>query len=276
MSYDEQSQTHDNRVILAPFLGILKARRTAVAEEKRMTRAWIGLSVTLLSSLLGGCVAVDVPEPRARPGAGITVSGTGKVAVVPDTALAYLGVELRAASLSEATAQASRQMQAVLERLKALGVSERDITTVAYSVEPVTAPRRNEDDSARITGYRVVNVVQLRIRELSAVGRLVEAAMAAGATTIRGVRFTVSDPAGPEAAARALAVRDAQSKAGQLAAAAGLRLGELVSLTDGPPSPRPLGDRFGGTVAAAMAPGPVEPGQLEITVSVTAHYRLAR
>ena len=50
-----------------------------------MTRAWIGLSVTLLSSLLGGCVAVDVPEPRARPGAGITVSGTGKVAVVPDT-----------------------------------------------------------------------------------------------------------------------------------------------------------------------------------------------
>ncbi|HET9491827.1 MAG TPA: SIMPL domain-containing protein [Methylomirabilota bacterium] len=242
-----------------------------------MSRAWIVGSLMLTAGLFGGCLAVDVSEPRARPGAGITVWGTGKVAVVPDTALAHLGVELRAPSLSDATAQAARQMQAVLERLKTLGVSERDITTVAYSVDPVTAPRRSEDEGARIAGYRVVNVVQVRIRELTAVGRLVEAAMAAGATTIRGVRFRVSDPARAEAEARALAVRDAQTKAGQLAEAAGLRLGELVSLTDGGPLPRPeLGERFGATVSAAMAPGPVEPGQLEITVSVTAHYRLAR
>lgn len=242
-----------------------------------MSRAWIGPCLVLTVGLLGGCVAVEVPEPRARPGAGITVSGTGKVTVVPDTALAHLGVELRAPSLSDATAQASRQMQAVLERLRALGVAERDIATVAYSVDPVTAARRDGDDGARIVGYRVVNVVQVRIRELAAVGRLVEAAMAAGATTIRGVRFTLADPARAEAEARALAVQDAQARAGQLAAGAGLRLGELVSLSEGVPTPRPLlAERFGGTVSAAMAPGPVEPGQLEIVVSVTAHYRLAR
>jgi len=242
-----------------------------------MTRARIVASLMLLAGLLaGGCVTVDVPEPRPRPGAGISVTGIGKVSVVPDTALVHLGVELRAPSLVDATAQASRQMSAVLERVKALGVGERDITTVAYSVEPVTPPRRTEDETVRIAGYRVVNIAQLRVRDLTAVGRIVEAAMAAGATTIRGVRFTVAEPARPEAEARALAVRDAQGRAAQVAEAAGLRLGELVSLTEGAAVPRPLMERFSGTVSAAMAPGPVEAGQLEIVVTVNAHYRFAR
>jgi uncharacterized protein YggE len=242
-----------------------------------MTRGWIVSGWALLIALIaGGCVTVDVPEPRPRPVSGINVTGTGRVNVVPDTALVHLGVEHRAPSLVDATAEAARRMQAVLERVKALGIGEQDISTVAYSVEPVTPQRRTEDEAVRITGYRVVNVVQLRIRELSAVGRIVEAAMAAGATTIRGVRFTVADPAKPEAEARALAVKDAQMRAAQLAQASGLRLGELVSLNDGPPPLRPVGERYGVASSVVMSPGPIEPGQLEVTVSVNAHYRLAR
>src|SRR5262245_43547881 len=241
-----------------------------------MTRGSIVSGWSLLFALIaGGCVTVDVPEPRTRPVSGITVMGTGRVNVVPDTALVYLGVEVRAPSLGDATADAARRMQAVLERVKALGLADQDISTVTYTVEPVTPQRRTEEESVRITGYRVVNVVQLRIRELSAVGRIVEAAMAAGATTIRGVRFTVADPAKPEAEARALAVKDAHVSAAQLVEAAGLRLGELVSLNDGPPPLRPVGDRY-GVASQVMSPGPIEPGQLEVTVSVNAHYRLTR
>ncbi len=242
-----------------------------------MTIARIATSLTLVMGLLAvGCRMADGPDSRLRPGSGISVGGTGRVAVAPDTALVHLGVDVRAPSLVDATAQAARHMTAVLERVKALGVTDGNITTVTYSVEPVTPARRPEEDSTRIVGYRVINVVQLRVRELAAVGRIVEAAMAAGATTIRGVRFTVADPARPEAQARALAVRDAQSRASQLAEAAGLRLGELISLTEGPPPLRPAAERYGMAVGAVMAPGPVEPGQLEIVVTVTAHYRLAR
>lgn len=242
-----------------------------------MTRGSIFSGWTLLIALIaGGCVTVDVPEPRSRPVSGIIVMGTGRVTVVPDTALAHFGVEHRAPSLVDATAEATRRMQAVLERVKTLGVAEQDISTVVYSVEPVTPQRRTEDEAVRITGYRVVNVVQLRVRELSAVGRIVEVAMAAGATTIRGLRFTVADPAKPEAEARALAVKDAQVKATQLAEASGLHLAELVSLTEGPPPLRPVGDRYGVASQVVMSPGPIEPGQLEVTVSVNAHYRVAR
>jgi hypothetical protein len=240
-----------------------------------MTRGPIIAGLALLAGLLGGCATAGLVEP-GRPGTGVSVTGTGRVAVAPDTALVSLGVEVRTPSLVDATAEASRRMSAVLERVKALGIGERDITTVTYSVEPLAPPRRAEDETARITGYRVVNVVQLRLRELAAVGRIVEAAMAAGATTIRGVRFTIADPAKPQAEARRLAVRDAEARARQLAEAAGLRLGELVSLSEGVPAPRPMGERLDVAVSAVLAPGPVEPGQLEIVTSVTAHYRLAR
>jgi uncharacterized protein YggE len=240
-----------------------------------MRRVRIVISLSVFAVLLAGGCAMAGRGERGRP-AGISVTGTGRVAVAPDTALVNLGVELRAPSLVDATTEASRRMRAVLERVKALGVGERDITTVAYSVEPVMPPRRPEDETARIAGYRVLNVVQLRVRDLTAVGRIVEAAMGAGATTIRGVRFTTADPAKPQAQARALAVRDADAKARQLADAAGVRLGELVSLSEGVAAPRPMGERFDVGVATATAPGPVEPGQLEIVVILTAHYRIEK
>src|SRR5262249_14874586 len=86
----------------------------------------------LIALIVGGCVTVDVPEPRTRPVAGISVMGTGRVNVVPDTALVHLGVEVRAPKLGDATTDAARRMQAVLERVKALGLADQDISTVAY------------------------------------------------------------------------------------------------------------------------------------------------
>jgi hypothetical protein len=142
-------------------------------------------------------------------------------------------------------------------------------------VDPLPALRRAEDEPARVAGYRVVNIVQLRIRELPALGRIVDATMAAGATTIRSVRFTLAEPARAEADARALAVRDARARAQQLAEAGGVRLGEVLELTEGAPV-RPFAERFGAAAGVVTAPGPFEPGQLEVVVTVTARYRLAR
>jgi uncharacterized protein len=227
----------------------------------------------LIVATLTGCAAVrgtdDVP-PRT-----ITATGTGRVSTRPDTALVQVGAETRAPSLADATADVTRRISAVLERVKALGVAEGDITTVTYAIDPVIAPRRSEEEATRILGYRVANVVQLRIRQLDAVGRIMDAAVAAGANTMRGLTFTVGDPRAVEAQARTLAVQNANAKARQLAEAAGATLGELVLLTEGTPPPVPR--QFGLARAdAAMGPGPVEPGQLEISVTVTAHYLIAK
>ena len=149
------------------------------------------------------------------------------MAVKPDVAVVRMGAEMRAPTVAEATADVARRSIAIIDRVKSLGVAERDITTVAYSIDPVIAPRRTEDDPTRIVAYRVVNMVQVKMRDLGAVGRILDGALTAGANTIAGLQFTVDDPSRPEAEARALAVKAAASTAQQLATAAGVGLREL-------------------------------------------------
>jgi uncharacterized protein len=233
----------------------------------------------LLVSVLGGCAAAasrDDHAPRL-----ISARGTGRVAVKPDTAVVWLGAEARALALAEATADVARRSTAILASVKSLGVADRDITTTVYSIDPIIDPPRTAQDLTRILGYRVVNMAQVKIRDLGAVERILDGALAAGANTIAAVQFTVDDRSKAEAGARALAVRAAASTAQQLAAAAGVSLGELVSLTEDVAS-RPVMPRIPYAMAGsampvtAMSGGPVESGQLEIVVSVEAHYRIAR
>lgn len=228
------------------------------------------LSLLVLAFVLGGCAPAVSPEHRAPRL--ISVRGVGRVAVKPDTAVVRIGAEMRAPALADATADVARRSAAVIERVKALGVAERDITTVTYSIDPVVAPRRTDEDPTRIVAYRVVNVAQVKIRDLGATGRILDSALAAGANTISGLQFTVDDPSRPEAEARALAVKAAAATAGQLAAAAGVSLGALVALTEDQAS-RPVMPRMTTAVMGGGA-GPVESGQIEIVVNVEAQYRI--
>ena len=225
----------------------------------------IALAAVLSAS--APAVAADAPPPT------VSVTGTGRVSVRPDTALVTVGAEARAATLADATADVARRMTAVVARAKALGVQEADITTVTYAVEPIVAPRRTEEEGTRIIAYRATNVVRLRLRALDTAGRILDEAVAAGANVVRGVQFTVAEPGPAEARARAEAVRDARERAQQLAAAAGVKLVELVWLAEGAgarPFPEPVLRQ-----TMAMSAGPIEPGQMEIIVTVEARWRVA-
>ena len=228
------------------------------------------LVVVLVAALLmvSGCAA----SPLATQSDIVTVNGQGSVNITPDTALAQVGVEARAPQLNDALSDATQRMTQVLESVRALGIEGKDISTSRIAIEPIAAPRRNESDPVRIDGYRVGNTAQVRIRDVRTAGRVLDAVVRAGANTVGGLTFTVNDRTAVEAQARALAVRDAATKARQLADAAGVRLGPLLSLTEqgiGRPIPVARG-------VAAMASMPVEPGEVEVTVTVEARYRLDR
>ena len=222
--------------------------------------------VLVVGWLLAGCASTIAP---AEPG-GIAVTGTGRVASRPDTVAVELGAEARAARLADATAEVARTMGAVVAALKALGVPDADVRTTSYAVDPVAEPRQPGDPGVRIAGYRASNLVQVRSRDVEGVGRLVDAAVRAGANVVREVRFTVDDGSGAEAQARALAMQDAAAKARAVAAAAGVRLGRLLAVTESAPL-RPV-----ARMSLATAPGPIEPGQLETTVSLDARYAIER
>ena len=235
-----------------------------------VARALLLAAVAIAAIGGSGCAGAGHREAWSRS---VEVTATGRASVKPDIAVAMLGAERQAATVAEATADVAARMSAVLARLRALGVQDADITTVAYQVHPIVVQRR-EDEPPRIT-YQATNLVRVKVRALEGIGRLLDDAVAAGANAVRDVQFTLADPSAAEARARADAVREATARAEQLAAAAGRKLGKLMWLSEGradQPGPRPMAL----SARASMAPGPVESGQLEITVTVQARWRLAR
>lgn len=227
-------------------------------------------SLALALLVLAGCATPGAPGRSPRT---LTAVGEGRVRVEPDLAVVRLGVEARAERLDDATAEVARRMQAVLGRLAALGVDAARVRTVQYAIEPMTIlPRGAADETARIAGYRVTNVVQLEVADVRGVGRVVDAAVAAGANTVPALTLTLADPERARAEARARAVAAASAKARQMATTAGVELGELVELREAGPVPERFDVRT--MAVSATGPGPVAPGQLDVTVTVEARYRI--
>lgn len=237
-----------------------------------MPRLIRSLWVAGLVLLAAGCA------PRmAGPGVEddvISVTGTGRFSAAPDAALLTLGVDANAATLAEATGDAARRMTAVVARVKSFGVADADIATVAYSVDPRMAPSdpTRRDEPPRIVGYHVANVAQVTVRKLPDAGPILDAAVSAGANTVRGIRFTLVDPSAAQSQARASAVADALAKARQLAGAAGVKLGPVLSIRESAVS-QPIPMRAMSIRAEAT---PVEPGQLEVTVAVDLRVAIQR
>lgn len=235
----------------------------------------VALGAMLVPQLLSGTNSAlaspnqaDATTPRV-----IVVSGTGRVNTAPDQATISIGVQITAPTLAEATQQASAAMTKVVDAIKAAGVDPKDIQTSTYSVNPIT--NYKEGAPPEITGYQVMNVVNVTVKKIDSVGQVLDAGMKAGANYLGGVTFGVADTKAFETDARTAAVKDAQHKAETLAQAAGVKLGRVLAITEGAtytPSPMPQARMM---AADAMAPGPVESGSLEISVNVEMRFEIA-
>lgn len=227
--------------------------------------------VTNLSAPLG--------QAATTPTANIIVNGTGHVLVNPDVAIVQFGAQATQPTLNDATTDVSNRISAILSIVKGMGVSDNDIKTVSYSISPQYNQIKNNNETPRIVGYSVSNIVQVKIRKLDNVGKIVDAAVNAGANTLGGLTFTIDDSSKAEADARKQAVQNAMDKAKQLTDAAGVKLGEMIYISENVNSPQPLSNRFFGAAPAAadsVGPGPVQSGQLEVSVNVEIHYTIGK
>ena len=240
-------------------------------------------TVLLVAAVLTVELAMVVPAVQAGGPSGavapeaqnaISVSGEGKVSAEPDMAEIIIGVESRAPTAKEAASQNSEDMNEVMAVLEGMGIAEEDIQTIDYSIR-VEMDYRG-DEGPKVVGYVVDNAVRVKVRDLDLVGDLLDQATEAGANNIYGITFTVEDPRPFQEQAREMAVAEARSKAQQLAEAADVRLGDLLSLSE---------YLVGGPVyveRAAAAEGmgggapPISPGQLEITVQVQMSYEIVQ
>jgi uncharacterized protein YggE len=206
----------------------------------------------------------------------ISVHGTGIVSAKPDIVNLQVGVQIQNSSLSTAQGDAATKMDAAMAQLKAAGVADKDISTAQYNVEPVMDYRDNQPPT--VTGFRVTNILNVKLRDISKAGKVIDDLVKAGANTVYGLSFGFSDPTALMKQAREQAMNDAKAKASELAGLGGVALGTPLVIDDGgtnvPPVMIESAARDMSSTIAGAPPMPVNPGQQEIRVEVNVVYSI--
>jgi hypothetical protein len=192
-------------------------------------------ALALAAALLAPPASAQDDEPRRR----IVVSGEARVEAPPDRATFTAGVQAEALQAGDALAASGEAMRAVLAALEAAGVAAADLQTSQLSVDPVW-----EDGGAggqpRVRGYAASNLVTVRVRDVAALGALIDTVGAAGANRVFGIAFEIAEPRAALDEARRRAVADARARAELLAEAAGVTLGQVLAIREGGLGPAPM------------------------------------
>lgn len=218
----------------------------------------------------------DAPHHHKGPRHGhalLSVTGEGQAHTAPDIAHVSVGVSTRAETAAEAMSENAALQQAVIDQLLAEGLEERDIQTTGLNLSPIQ-DHSNDGQPPVVTGYAAHNMVSIRVRDIDALGPVLDRLVETGANEINSISFSREDMTEAENEARTNAIASAQERAEVMAAAAGKRLGRLVSLSDSQQidGPRPV--MMQAMARAADASTPVQAGELSVSARVSATYLL--
>jgi uncharacterized protein YggE len=223
---------------------------------------------------------LSAQDNSSRPVAGFrapppSISGTASsdVKFTPDRATVRVSVQTQASTAAAAASQNATKQNAVLKALHALGLSNDQLSTADFSVAPEY--RYEQNKSPVLIGYKVTNTVVADVRDISQIGKVLDAALSNGANLISSLDFYASNTDSARQEAVAAAVKKARTEAETAARAAGGTLGNLISLNIGggnyAPPPAPFMMRAAAKADMAEST-PINPGQQTITVTVTARW----
>ena len=230
-------------------------------------------TLTLVSALLLLLVPLaqaDQPVPQIRS------TGEAEASVAPDMAILQLTVTREAETARAALDANSRAMAEVIAAMREGGVAERDLQTAGFSIQPrYVYPKPRNEQPPRIVGYTVRNSLSVRVRDLEDLGALLDRSVTLGVNEGGGVRFTNADPSAALAEARAAAVRDAMARAQTMAGAAGVKLGDVLEISEQTlgSGPRPVYAARAMAMEAADAV-PIQAGENSYRVVVQVSFAI--
>jgi hypothetical protein len=213
--------------------------------------------------------AMAVTENNASK---LTVQGEGIVSASPDMATIVLGVETQNASAAGAARENARLMNETINALKASGIRENEIQTSSFSLTTMPQDQpKTESEKPKAPVFLATNQVTVKLNNTSDVGRVLDAAVSAGSNSIQQVSFDLRDPSPQNDRALTLAIEDASRQADVAANAAGVKLIRILEITEGYGYIAPTAK----SALFADALTPIQPGQLDISASVTVTYEIA-
>ncbi|QZD86245.1 SIMPL domain-containing protein [Qipengyuania psychrotolerans] len=207
----------------------------------------------------------------------VELSVIEQVEAEPDLVNVSAGVTTDASTAVEALRLNSVEMRKVIDRLKALGVAERDIQTTGINLNArYDYDQRQQRQIFR--GYQASNRVSVTLRDIDETGKVLDALVAAGATDLSGPSFSLDDDTSAKAQARGSAMTRGRAQALEYARMAGyadIRLLEVNETISGFAPPQPM-MRQESVQTAADTSAPVQPGLVATSVNITVKYEMTR
>ena len=242
--------------------------------ETASRRIYYLAAVAIVAIVLISAVAVVRPPPEVRPATSqktIQVTGTATVSAAPDEALLYLAVQTQGATATEATTSNAAAMSKVMAALAGAGIGNDSIQTISYTLTPIYENNVNQSAPSVIIGYTALNAIQVTVKDLGAIGKILDQAISAGINQVQGITFTLSDAnlATLQKQALQLAIQNADGQAKALATTLGVSISGPISV-----SPGYTFEPTNYSRLAASAPQTqIQPGTLQVTATVQVSYQ---
>ncbi len=243
-----------------------------------MRRSW-----ALVGVFLCGCASRSGSSPRAMCSSDsrgnppqLWVMGSGEVVAKPDLVVITVGAEIVDDKASVAQSKVNEIIARLVTSLRSAGVTDKDVQTSQISIGPNYVGNNNR----KFSGFIAINILEVHVADLSKAGPVLDAAIASGANRIDSVDPELKDDHDQRLAATRLAAQDAQSRASSLAAAMGVKIVGIASVSEQGAS-MPQQSLFGGGGESATTAAPditttVIGGEVHVQASVNVSYRIAR
>jgi len=207
---------------------------------------------------------------QTTSGRSVQANGNATIYATPDQAQLDVGVVTNGSTAQDSAQQNATMTTAVLTAVKAVLGSTGTVQTVSYYVNPRYSNTPNQPQV--IVGYTTSNTVRVVTSDLSILGKLIDAANAAGANNVGGLSFGLQDPEPRVLQALALATKQAMTHAGAIASGLGATLGPVITAQQASAySPIVVNT---GAAAGTAATTPVQTGTVSVYASVTVTAQL--
>lgn len=246
-----------------------------------MRQLVVPLAIALVSSVAVAAIVIAgnrptilVTSPSSSTGpstfqAAVLATGEATVSAKPDLATVFAGVQSQQSTAAAAQSDLAAKAAKLIARVKAIGVSDNDLSTAGYWLGP------DYSNGQTVSDYRASEELLIKWHNVDTVGKTLDAIVQEGGATNISVGFSLADPKVAQARARTQAVADARSKAQDMATAAGVKLGQVLRVSDLTAS-APMNFYGGGAaMAAPTASTQVPVGTLDVSVSVEVDFAIA-
>lgn len=232
----------------------------------------ISVFIVFLVSLIVW-VGVDVNNKIKKGENTISVSATGEVYAKPDVALTSFSVVTEAKTVSEAVAENTEKMNAVIDLIKEQGIEAQDLKTIAFNIYP-RYDWQEKGGKRVLRGYEAYQTLRVKIRNMEKIGVILQGATNQGANQVGDLQFTIDEPDKLQEQARAQAIEKARAKAKELAWQLGVRLGKVVQFSEGGVFPAfYMAEEMKAGIGGGGEPQ-IETGENKISVTVTITYEI--